>query len=85
MLSRVFARTYPFLSDGGRIRADDEFLRRGGELGQAADGEIFVVEGRVVVDGIVGLLLSLAGKWQSQRGVTKKREDREGIGHDTPS
>lgn len=47
--------TYPFLFDGGAVRADDELLSCCCEIGQTADGEIFVVESGIVVDGVISL------------------------------
>lgn len=52
---RSLGSTYPFLADRGAVTADDELLRCGGEIGQPADGEVFVVQGWVVVDGVIGL------------------------------
>lgn len=37
MVVWLVAWTYPFLGDGGAVRADDELLRGGGEVGQPAD------------------------------------------------
>lgn len=48
--------TYSLLADGWAVAADDELLRGGGEIGQAADGKVLVVQVGVIVDGIVGLI-----------------------------
>ena len=48
--------TYSLVFDCGAVGAYNEFLGGGGEIGQAADGEVFVVEIGIIVDGVVGLL-----------------------------
>ena len=53
--------TYPFLANRGAIAADDELLCCRGETGQTADGEVLVVEGRVVVNGVISLELLAGG------------------------
>lgn len=47
--------TYPFLADRGTLRAHDELLSGGGELGKTANGQILVVQCGVIVNGVVGL------------------------------
>jgi len=57
--------TYAFLADRGALVTHDELLCCRGETRQAADGEILVVEGRVVMNSVISLVL-LAGA-QSMR------------------
>lgn len=47
--------TYALFADGWAVRADNQLLCGRGEVGETANGEVFVVETGVVVDGIVGL------------------------------
>ena len=47
---------YPLLFDGGTVGAEDELLRRGGELGEARDGEVLVVEVGVFAEALLGLV-----------------------------
>lgn len=46
---------YPFLADRRAVPTDNEFLRRGREVGQTADGQVFVVQAGIVVDSVIGL------------------------------
>jgi hypothetical protein len=62
--------TYPFLANRGAISADDELLRGRGEVGQPADGEVFVIHAGVVVDGVI----SLAGKEKRVESVNRDNE-----------
>jgi hypothetical protein len=41
------------------VGAEDQFLRCGGELGEAGDGEVFVVEVGVLTEDIVRLEVKL--------------------------
>ena len=43
------------LRDGGRVGAEDELGSSSSEVGEAGDGEVFVVEGGVVAEDLVGL------------------------------
>jgi hypothetical protein len=47
--------TYPFVANRGAISADNELLCGRGEVGQPADGEVFVVHAGVIVDGVISL------------------------------
>ena len=46
---------YPLLFYGGAVGAEDQFLRGAGEVGEAGNGEVFVVKIRVFAEDLVGL------------------------------
>ena len=48
--------TYALLFYSRAVGAEDESLRGAGEVGEAGDGEVFVVEVRVFAEDLVGLL-----------------------------
>lgn len=47
--------TYSLFTNCRAVCADDQFLGCGGELCETTDREVFVVEGGIVVDGVIGL------------------------------
>lgn len=47
--------TYALFADGCAVCADNQLLCGGGEVGETANGEVFVVQAGVVVDSVVGL------------------------------
>jgi len=50
---------YPIFLDGGAVGANDELLRGRCEVRQTTDGEVFVIQIRVIVNSVIGLANSL--------------------------
>lgn len=48
--------THTLLLDGGAVAAKHELLRGRGEVGKTCDGEVLVVEIRVVPETVIGLM-----------------------------
>lgn len=67
----LFGWTYPFFCDGEAVRAHDELLSCCCEIGQTADGEIFVVDSGIIVDGVIGLE-GWVSKTNEARGVQQR-------------
>ena len=54
--------TYSLFANCRAVCADDQLLGCGGELCETTDGEVFVVEGGIVVDGVIGLQMLMLDK-----------------------
>lgn len=65
------------VGDGGAVRPQDEFLCGGGELGEAGNGEVFMVEVWVVADEGVGLRRWLVPKAAPEWWAVYLLDDRQ--------
>lgn len=68
----LFGWAYPFFFDGGAVRAYDELLSCCCEIGQTADGEIFVVDSGIIVDGVISLNGWVVSKINKAQGVQQR-------------